>query len=337
MDLLLPALGTVLLLGFTALGSFHDVSNAVAVPVRTGALTPRIALVLSAAFNALGMGLGLLVLPDVPADWLQVPHDAVGLGILCTALLAALLLELATWRLGMPSSSTHALLGGILGAAGAAQALGADALPGPGRDLATEVLLPMVLAPLAAFLLAWAAVVPLLRRLRHSTPRTVRRRSAYLLSLGAVVTSLAHGLYFGHRAFVLGLAMALCTGRTPGSGLQAGLLMLLTASIVLGTLGGGWRIGYTFGSRMVQVDALRGAIAQMTTCVLVLATALGVREPFSTSQVAASALLGAGSNQRFVSVRHRTVIALLTTWAVTLPVCALLGAVFFLALNPLLG
>ena len=326
----------VLLMAFAALASFHDVSNAVAVPVRTRAVTARIGVGLSALFNVLGLLLSMVTLPLVGDRWLQIPHSQTGLGVLAATLLTVIAWEAITWRWGMPSSATHALVGGLLGALWAASAVDLTEDMSLAWTMLGTVWLPLLLGPVLAFGIGWLAVVPLVRIFRYASPQTVNRRARYALTLALSCLSLAHGLFFGHRLLVVVAMMFLGAG----IGFDAGALWLLciplAACLVLGTLGGGWRIAYTLGSRMVKVDPFRGAIAQVTTTLLAFGTGAVTHEPHSASQLAASAMLGAGSNQRFNAVRVLTALRIVGTWLLTIPACAVGAAVFLLALSPLL-
>lgn len=335
---LLLVLGLLLLAGFAVIGSFHDTPNAIAVAVRTRALTATTALALAAVCTAIGFGVGLATLPETAHDWLRVPASTDGLGMLTAILATAILWELATWWRAMPSSSTHALIGALLGAGWAARAVDLDVPADAASQLLASVWLPLVAGPLLAYAVSWLAAVLLVGLLRHASPRTVNDRSRYLLCLSAAVVSLSHGMYFGHRLLLLGGLLLGCAGITPPEAGPATLAAsaVLCGLMVLGTLGGGWRIARTLATRMVQVDPFRGAVAMTTTSLLSLGTGAVLREPYSSSHLSAAAVLGAGSTQRFTAVRSQVAGRIVLTWLLTVPVCAVLAAVLLLALSPLL-
>lgn len=335
---LLLVLGLLLLAGFAVIGSFHDAPNAIAVAVRTRALTATTALALAAVCTAIGFGVGLATLPETAHDWLRVPSSTDGLGMLTAILATAILWELATWWRAMPSSSTHALIGALLGAGWAARAVDLDVPADAASQLLASVWLPLVAGPLLAYAVSWLAAVLLVGLLRHASPRTVNDRSRYLLCLSAAVVSLSHGMYFGHRLLLLGGLLLGCAGITPPEAGPATLAAsaVLCGLMVLGTLGGGWRIARTLATRMVQVDPFRGAVAMTTTSLLSLGTGAVLREPYSSSHLSAAAVLGAGSTQRFTAVRSQVAGRIVLTWLLTVPVCAVLAAVLLLALSPLL-
>ncbi|RUQ21921.1 inorganic phosphate transporter [Kocuria sp. HSID16901] len=326
----------VFLLGFTAIVCFHDASNSIAVPVRARALTPKIALGLNAFFNVLGLAVGALTFSSSTFLWLDIPHDSIGLAVLTSSLLTVILWELITWWRRVPSSSTNALFGAIVGALWATQHVGlGDHASITARPL-IDVILPLVIAPLAAFTLAWILVIPLVNLFQHAGPDGIHRQSRFVLTLSASAISLGHGIYFGHRVMIIAAMMFLSIGQ-PLSQVQAmWCCLLLGVMMVIGCLLGSWRISHTIADRLVRIDPFRGAIAQGVTAVLIFLTGSVAKDPFSSSHLAASAVLGAGSNQRFHAVRPHMAARLVMMWAVTLPISAVGSAIFFLALSPLL-
>ncbi|MEX3610576.1 inorganic phosphate transporter [Rothia sp. LK2588] len=323
--------------GYLVTSGFHDAQNSVAVPVRTRALTPTAALRVCAAFNFIGVLTSGIFLAGYVRDWLALPAGGVGLAILAMALLAQVGWSLMTWYLRMPSSSTHAVIGGLLGAAWAARAVGFS-VPSPFTQSVNEfVLVPLLLVPLLIFVLAWALVFPLSSIAQNSYPRTVNRVSRHVMSVANSTISLFHGVQTGQRVFLFLTLALLGAGIAPHPmwdvlGIVVGALLL-----TFGTMLGGWRIGYTFAHRMVRVDPFRGAVAQGTTAFVFILTQFFLNASISTSHIASTAVLGAGVNQRFSSVRGSVVAKVLLTWIATVPMCFGVAAVLFLAISPLLG
>ncbi|WP_129360447.1 inorganic phosphate transporter [Rothia uropygioeca] len=336
MEYFLFALCGLFLLGYTVIGCFHDASNAVAVPVGARALTPKVALIVCAFFNVVGLLIGSLTLSLTSDHWLTIPHDDIGLAVLTSSLLTVILWEIFTWWRRSPSSSTNALIGGVFGALWATQQVGLGDHLDLGVKMVGDVVLPLILAPLAAFGIAWVAVIPLVHLLQHTSPGRIHRRSRYVLSLSTSVISLGHGIYFGHRSLVIGALMWMSIGHSITSTQTAWMCTLIGVMMVIGTLMGSWRIGHTISDRLVTIDPFRGAVAQAVTSLLVFGTGAVAKDPFSSSHLAASAVLGAGSNQRFHAVRAHTAARLVLTWIVTVPVTVIVSAIFFLALSPLL-
>ena len=326
----------VMLVVFAVVVSVHDAPNAVALPARVRAVTPRIGVMLSAFFNLLGLGIAMFAMTTAGGSWVALPQGAVGLGILLCTLITGCCWELFTWWRGMPSSSTHAVIGGFFGGLWAAQSVGFGQFRSWALEMAGQVWVVLLAAPLAAFGLAWLLVPLLVRLFRHASPGQVDRNSRHLLTLGLSTISLGHGTFFGHRLMVLALLAFLGTGRE-FEGASAWMVFLaLAGAMVLGTLGGGWRIAHTIGHRLVRMDPFRAALAQLVSAGLNVLTGAVSHSPYSSSHLTAAATLGAGANQRFTSVRVRTVTYMLVVWALTVPVCAVISGILFLALSPVL-
>lgn len=330
------ALCGIFLLGFTVIGCFHDASNAIAVPVRARSLTPRVALLLNALFNLLGLVVGTVSLSSTTELWLKIPHNSTGLGVLTASLLMVILWELITWWRRMPSSSTNALVGAVFGALWATQHVHLGNYLDLAADMLGRVILPLVLAPLIAFLLAWVLVIPLVHLLQHTSPNSIHRQSRYVLSLSASVISLGHGIYFGNRVVVIAALMFMSIGQTITGTHVLWFCIVLGIMMVVGSLLGSWRIGHTITDQLVRLDPFRGAVAQVVAGLLIFATGAVAKDPFSSSHLTASAVLGSGSNQRFHAVRANMAARLVLTWVFTLPISALGSAIFFLALSPIL-
>lgn len=337
MTLFLLVASLLALTGYLFVSGFHDASNAVAIPVRTRALTPRIAVTISALFNVVGLVMCAVFLTGVISpDWLNVPTNNVGLGMLLTALIAQILWSLLTWFLRMPSSSTHALIGGLLGAMWAANAVGLEAEIPFSESFFRFFILPLVFVPLVIFGLSWLAMLPAYRLGQRSTPSEVNRYSRAILSFTNSLISLGHGILSGQRALIVFQLICL------SAALDATPLVLLLATLVAalalgaGTLLGGWRIGHTIAHRLVYLDPLRGAVAQTTSALTMILAPFAFNAPVSSSHLTATSALGAGMNQRFSALRLNVTLRLFLTWLATIPATFILAAVFFLALSPTL-
>ena len=331
MTLTLFVLSCLALIAFTFVTGFHDAPNATAIPVKTRALTPKIALRTSALFNTIGMAITGIMLGSVTTHWLAVPHNNTGLGLILTALVSAI-----TWWFRIPSSSTHALLGGLAGAAWAGRATDLGISSPFSEPLATFLFVPLILAPIVLFVLAWAAVFPFYGLLQRSYPSTVNRFSRSVLSLANSLISLIHGIQTGQRAVVIYAVLLLSAGLDVRPTTYIISAIFLAMVLGFGTARGSSRIGYTFAHQMVKVDPFRGAVAQSSTALAMVLLQFFLNTPVSSSHLAASAVLGSGVNQRFAAVRHKIVLRIILTWFITMPACFVLSAVLFLALSPLL-
>lgn len=322
--------------GFAFLNGFHDVSNSVAAAVRTRALTPTVAVLLAALFNFVGALLSTALALFFTEAAIGLPSGPTGLGVLMAALLAACLWGVLTWYRGMPSSSTHALLGGILGAGGASQLTNGPAMSGAGQALLLQIAVPLVLSPIIAYLLAYAAVFPATWLLRHGSPARVNRGNRMAQSVLAGTSALGHGLQDGQRTMAVILLALVGSGYAAGSEMPLWVQLFAAVLLAAGSLFGGWRITHTLGSRLVHIDPLRGMTAQGMSSAMLFIGAISLHMPLSSTHTMAAAIVGSGANQRFASVQRPWVIRILVVWLGTAPATALLGAVFFLALSPLL-
>ncbi|EMY33239.1 low-affinity inorganic phosphate transporter Pit [Arthrobacter crystallopoietes BAB-32] len=322
---------------FAFINGFHDVSNSVATAVRTRALLPRVAVVLAALFNFIGVLVAGALALVLSVQGFNVPDGANGLGILLSGLLAACGWGIFTWWRRMPSSSTHALLGGLLGADLAAAFLGRPNVTAAEGYLWGQLALPLLFSPVIAFVIAFVVVYPATWISRYTTPREANRTNRTVQAVLTGAFSLGHGLQDGQRTVAV-LLLALGAVGLAGSGTEIPLWVQLFVAVFLsvGTLFGGWRIAHTLGYRLVRMDPLRGAIAQGVSSAMLYLGALALHMPLSSTHTMASAILGAGANQRFGTVRWRVAQRVLLTWVVTALASALMGATLYLALDPLL-
>lgn len=336
MTLLLTILALLGLAGYLFISGFHDAPNAVAVAVRTRALTSRFALSISAVLNAFGLLGGALFFAQFAHQWLVLPENNVGLAMLLTALIAQIFWGIITWWFRMPASSTYALMGGLLGSMWAARAVGIS-VPVPFRDsLITLVFGPFIVFPILVFLASWLAVFPFSRLVSLAYPRTVHRISRNVMSLSNSIISLVHGVQIGQRAFMIFLMIAVVAQFNTSAWTLAPVALISALILGLGTYMGSWRIGHTFAYKMVRLDPFRGAVAQGNTSIIMVLSQLLFDTPISSSHLAASSVLGAGINQKFSSVRPGIAVKLLLTWISTIPASFCISAILFLALSPLI-
>ncbi len=330
--------GAVVLLTavFAFLNGFRDVSNSVAVAVRTRALTPSVAVLLAAFFNFLGALLSAGLAVAVSQAWITLPGGANGLAILVAGLASACAWGVLMWWRGMPSSSTHALVGGLAGAGLASLVVGGGAVGGVDQSLLFQVVLPLLLSPLVAYSGAFLLVYPATWAARYAQPNVVNTRFRRSQAIAAGAVAFGHGLQDGQRVSAV-LLLALLAGGYSDGGIPVWVALLSAVMITAGTLFGGWRISHTIGYKITRIDPLRGSVAQILSAALLFVGAIALHWPVSTTHTVTAAVLGAGENQHFSTTNRKLVIRILGLWVLT-PAATAAGAfVLGLALSPLAG
>lgn len=322
---------------FAFLNGFRDASTSVALPVRTRALTPTVAVLLAGLFNFIGAALSATLALELSRTWIQLPAGQNGLSILTAGLASAVVWGVYTWWRGIPSSSTHALVGGLAGAAVASVALGGPAVWGVDTSLLFQVALPLLLSPVIAFAGAYLLVWPATWAARYTAPNVVNSRSRQAQTIAAGAVAFAHGLQDGQRTAAVLILALLASGLSDGGSMPVWVGLLTASMLTAGTLAGGWRISYTIGYRLIQMDPLRGFVAQLYSSVILLVGAIGLHWPISTTHTVTTAVLGSGSNQGFPATNRRVVIRILAFWVLTPVVTAAVAFVLALSLSPLLG
>ncbi|WP_028270371.1 inorganic phosphate transporter [Arthrobacter sp. UNC362MFTsu5.1] len=320
---------------FAFLNGFRDASTSVALAVRTRALTPTVAVLLAALFNFAGAALSGLLALQVSRTWISLPPGENGLTILIAGLLSAVVWGVYTWWRGIPSSSTHALVGGLAGAGLASVLVGGNAVDGVNNSLLFQVVLPLLLSPVLAFVGAYLLVWPATWAARYTPPSVVNSRSRRTQAIAAGAVAFGHGLQDGQRTGAVLLLALLAAGLSDGAAMPGWVPLLTAAMLTAGTLAGGWRISYTIGYKLTRIDPLRGFVAQLYSSVLLLLGAIGLHWPVSTTHTVTAAVLGAGSNQGFPVTNRRLVLKILAFWVLTPVLTAAAAFVLELSLSPL--
>lgn len=337
MSLVFFALVVLFAAAFAFLNGFRDASSSVALAVRTRALTPTVAVLLAGLFNFVGAALSAAMALEVSRTWVVLPPGGNGLTILVAGLLSAVLWGLYNWWQGIPSSSTHALVGGLAGAGVASVAVGGNSVLGVDQSLMVQVVLPLLFSPVIAFAGAYLLVWPATWAARYTPPGVVNSRSRRAQAVAAGAVAFGHGLQDGQRTSAVLILGMVAAGLTDGGSIPVWVALLTAAMLTAGTLAGGWRISYTIGYRLVRIDPLRGSVAQLYSSVILLVGAIGLHWPMSTTHTVTSAVLGAGANQGYTATNRRLVLRILAFWGLTPLVTAALAFVLELALSPLAG
>ncbi len=319
---LVIVVGTALAFDFT--NGFHDTANVVATSISTRAMSPRLAIAYASALNFAGAFLSLAVAATVASD--IVSADVITPTIVFSGLIGATAWNLVTWYFGLPSSSSHALIGGVCGAAFAAA--GADAILGDG--LLGKVLIPAVIAPILAFAVGLMGIYICYRVVGRQRPGPVTRGFKLGQVLSGGLLALAHGTNDAQKTMgVITLALV-ANGNLPANDFNVPTWVVIcsASAIALGTYSGGWRIIRTMGTRIIKMDAAQGFSAQGAGAATILASShFGF--PLSTTHVISGGVMGAGAGKRFSAVRWGVAGNIVVAWLLTLPGAALVGAAVY--------
>jgi inorganic phosphate transporter, PiT family len=305
---------------FDYTNGFHDAANAIATSVSTRALTPRVALLLAAVMNFVGAFLGQEVANTV-GSVISPPSGSHGLVIVMGGLIGAITWNLITWYFGLPSSSSHALIGGLVGAAVASGTTVAW------DTVVEKVAIPMVASPLFAFSAAFLLMLAIMWGFRRSNPHRVGRGFRMLQTVSAAAMALGHGLQDAQKTMGV-IFLALLTGGFVAADdpLPFWVIFAAAAAISLGTYSGGWRIMRTLGRRIIHLDPPRGFAAESVAASVLYSTAYVFEAPISTTHTITSAVMGVGATKRLSAVRWGVAKSILTAWVLTAPMAGLIAA-----------
>ncbi|MEU3302986.1 inorganic phosphate transporter [Streptomyces sp. NPDC006678] len=317
---LLLAIVVVTALVFDFTNGFHDTANAMATTISTGAMRPKAAVAMSAVLNLVGAFLSVEVAKTISGGIIN--EQGIRTEVIFAALVGAILWNLLTWLLGLPSSSSHALFGGLIGAA--VMSAGFSAVNG--GTIVTKVLIPAIAAPLVAGLAALVATRLTYRIGSKAQDRATSKgyRAGQIASAGLV--SLAHGTNDAQKTMGV-ITLALVTGGVLAPGSNPPLWVIVSAglAIALGTYLGGWRIIRTMGKGLTDLQPQQGFAAQTSAATVILASShLGFS--LSTTQSCSGAVMGAGLGRKGGVVRWSTATRMFVAWGLTLPAAGLVGA-----------
>jgi inorganic phosphate transporter, PiT family len=323
-------------LAFEYINGFHDAANAIATVVSTKVLTPRQAIAMAAFFNLTGALMGTAVATTIGKG--MVDLRVVTMRTILCALLGAIVWNIATWLLGLPSSSSHALIGGLCGAA-VASAAGDFSVLKWRTGLLPKVVGPMISSPIAGFVFGALLMFLLLVVLRSFTPHFVHTIFGKLQLVSAAWMAHSHGTNDAQKTMGI-IALALFTGtsngifahlpralhflNTPVFQVPTWVVFACAATMAAGTAAGGWRIIRTLGHKMVKLQPVHGFAAETTAAVIIqVASSYGI--PLSTTHVISTSIMGVGAVKRFSGVKWGVVQRIIWAWVFTLPVTALIS------------
>ncbi|MCU1657365.1 MAG: putative low-affinity phosphate transport protein [Pseudonocardiales bacterium] len=319
-------------LAFDFTNGFHDSANAIATSISTKALTPRVALAMAAVMNVVGALISTKVAATVGKGIIKTPsaHDNAGLILVLAALLGAIAWNLGTWYFGLPSSSSHALIGGLVGAALAAS----ETVKWKG--VLDKVVVPMVISPLVGFALSYLLMLAVMWTFRRANAVRANRGFRWAQIASAATMAFGHGTQDAQKTMgVIALTLVVSGHLGATEGIPLWVILASAAAIAAGTYSGGWRIMRTLGRRIFSLSPASGFAAQTAASGVMLVTAhYGL--PVSTTHVISASVMGVGATRRFSAVRWGVAGSIIFAWILTIPAAAAVAALMWAIIHPVL-
>ncbi len=308
---------------FTYTNGFHDSANAIATSVSTRALTPKAALAMAAVMNLAGAFLGSGVANTVSKGIIETPSGSQGMAILFGALVGAIAWNLTTWYFGLPSSSSHALFGGMVGAAlaGGTEVIWKGALD--------KIIIPMIISPIVGLVAGYLVMLAILWIFRRANPHRAKRNFRVAQTASAAAMALAHGLQDAQKTMGIVVLALTISGHHTGNGIPIWVKISCATMLSLGTYAGGWRIMRTLGRKIIELDPPQGFAAESTAATIMYITSYVFKAPISTTHVITSAIMGVGATKRVRAVRWGVAKNIVLGWFITMPAAALVAALAY--------
>lgn len=318
-------------LAFDYTNGFHDAANAIATSVSTRALTPRIALGLAAVGNFIGAHFGAGVAKTVGDGLVTLPTGVGSLGVVFAGVLGAIAWNLITWYFGLPSSSSHALFGGLVGATllstgGVVQWV----------TIGEKVILPMILSPIVGLTLGYLLMLAILWAFRKGQPGKLNRGFRWAQTASAAAMSVGHGMQDAAKTMGI-VVLALYTGgfQDDKTHIPGWVFWTSATMLALGTYAGGWRIIRTLGRKIIDLGPPEGFAAETVASAVLYFNALVLKAPISTTHTITSAIMGVGATKRLSAVRWNVAGNIVLAWIITFPAAALIACLTYLVVRPL--
>ncbi|MFI7428289.1 anion permease [Micromonospora sp. NPDC049836] len=321
----------VVAMAFDYTNGFHDAANAIATSVSTRALTPRVALALAAVGNFVGAHFGAGVAKTVGDGLVTLPPGVASLGVVFAGVLGAIAWNLITWYFGLPSSSSHALFGGLVGATLFAN----DGVVQWG-NIVQKVLIPMVLSPVVGLVLGFLVMLAILWLFRKGQPGKLNRGFRWAQTASAAAMSVGHGMQDAAKTMGI-IVLALYTGGFQESKTHIPQWVFWTSAAMLaaGTYAGGWRIIRTLGRKIIDLGPPEGFAAETVASAVLYFNALVLKAPISTTHTITSAIMGVGATKRLSAVRWNVAGNIVIAWVITFPAAAIIACLAYLLVRPL--
>ena len=322
---LILILVVVAALAFDFINGFHDTANAIATVVSTRVLSPRLAILMSASLNLVGAFIGLHVAATISKGIVEPSVATTTLTL--AAVVGAIVWNLVTWFFGIPSSSSHALIGGLVGAGVAAA--GAHGVQWKG--VFDKVVIPLVISPIVGFGIGYVIMTAINLFFANARPSRVGHIFRRLQILSAAAMSVAHGNNDAQKSMgiiTLALVSAGVLGKTKDIQVPLWVIFACATSMALGTSVGGWRIIKTMGHKIIRLEPVNGFAAETAGAATIL-TASYFGAPVSTTHVIAGSIFGVGASKRLRAVRWGVALEMVIAWVLTIPAAALVGALTY--------
>lgn len=313
-------------LAFDYINGFHDTANAIATSVSTRALSPRRAIMIAAAFNFIGALVSTGVAQTIAKD--IVSPKSVTQEVVIAALLGAIAWNLITWYFGIPSSSSHAIIGGMMGAAVSKAGFSVLHWQGLGK-----IILALIFSPLVGIVLGFIIMKILFFLFQKVTPSKVNRGFTKMQILSAALLAFNHGSNDAQKSMGIITMALIAAGLQASTNLVPPLWVKVACAIAmaLGTAAGGWKIIRTMGGKIIKLEPINGFAADLTSSIVIwTATAFpGLHLPVSTTHVVSGSIMGVGSAKRISAVRWGVAEQMLIAWVVTIPTSALVAFIIY--------
>ncbi len=314
-------------LAFEFINGFHDCANAIATVVSTKVLSPKQAVLFGASLEFVGALTGTHVAKTIGSG--IVNSELITLTVIFCALLAAVLWNLLTWYLGLPSSSSHALIGGLLGAA--IVKAGVDVVHV--TTLMEKVIIPMFTSPILGFVVGFSFMLFLVLLFYRANPQKVNKRFRKLQLISSGLMAISHGSNDAQKTMGI-ITLALLAGgvlhKAPGGDFDIPIYVIIVCALTMaaGTMNGGWKIIKTMGHKIIRLKPIHGFAAETSAAALIL-TASHFGIPLSTTHVISTSIMGVGSTLHAHAVKWRIVGNIVIAWVLTIPACMILSSIIY--------
>ncbi|MDN5293106.1 MAG: inorganic phosphate transporter, PiT family [Eubacteriales bacterium] len=322
----LLALVVILALTFDFINGFHDTANAIATSVSTRVLSPSKAILMAAVLNFFGALTSTGVATTIGKG--IVAPELINNEVLIAGLVGAITWNLITWYYGLPSSSSHALIGGVIGGVAAGKGLSVLNV----RGIVEKIFLPLVVSPIIGFFVSYFFMITLIWIVHRLTPYTINKYFSKLQVLSAAFMAFSHGSNDAQKSMGIITAALVSAGVLSSFQVPKEVILACALAMALGTSVGGWRIIKTIGSRIIRLEPFDGFAAESSSA-LVIIGASALHLPVSTTHVISSAIMGTGATRRLSAVRWRVARDIVLAWIFTAPMSALIAVLFYKAMT----